>query len=329
MHEVVEAPPRGIHLLAMWARHPQGGVMDTLEEAVGRFMRLAAANGASPSTVTWYGYMLKPMQSYELRPVTSVSNDDMIACMQRIRARGVSQETIRSHIRVMMQFWRWAMREYRIPRASNPMRGIRRPPRPKPIPRAINHETLRRLLAATDDSASGRRARAIFLLLASSGIRAGGLLSLRMDALDLDALTTTVIEKGSKSRRVYFTAEAAAAIRSWLAVRPNSEYVFCSLRWGERGAPLTGSGLRIMIAKLARKAGIPPTERINPHSFRHYFALTAKRKGLPIAVLARLIGHEDPGFTLRTYGALSDEEVAEVYRQFAQALEVDSDHAAR
>jgi integrase/recombinase XerC len=305
--------------------------MDTVERAVARYISLASANGATNATVNWYGYMLKPMlKSHAGAALDALNNDDMIAVVQGIRARGVSQETVRSHIRVLHQFWRWAVREYRLPRASYPMRGIKRPPKPKPMPRAITAETLGRLLAATDDTAGGRRARAIFLLLASSGIRVGGLVALRVEDLDLDACTAVVTEKGSKVRRVYFTFEAAAAIREWLAVRPDGERLFNSLRDGENGRDLTTQAIRLMLTKLARKAGIPKSERINPHSFRHYFALTAKRKGLPIAVLAGIIGHEDPAFTLRTYGALSEEEIAQSYREFSSALEgLVSERAAR
>lgn len=306
--------------------------MINLSDAVDRFVRLAAANGASTATTNWYRYMLLPvLREHGQRPIDSIDNDAMIACVQAIRARGVGTETVRSHIRVMHQFWRWAVREYRLPRNAYPMRGIKRPPRPKPTPRAISAETLSRLLGATDDTPTGKRARAIFLLLASSGIRAGGLMSLRPADVDLERRTAIVTEKGAKTRRVYFTAEAAEAIRAWMDVRPESAAtLFCSMHRGHVGAPLSPTGLRIMIGKLARKAGIPKGERINPHAFRHFFALQAKKAGMPIAVLAGIIGHEDPAFTLRTYGALSQDEIAETYRQFSGALEgLYSERAAR
>jgi integrase/recombinase XerC len=306
--------------------------MDTVDRTVARFIDLAAANGATAATLNWYHYMLLPvLRQHGQQPIDGIDNDAMIACVQAIRARGVGVETVRSHIRVMHQFWRWATKEYRLPRASYPMRGIKRPPRPKPAPRAISAETLSRLLGATDDTPTGKRARAIFLLLASSGIRVGGLISLRPADVNLLHCTAVVTEKGAKTRHIYFTVEAAEAIRAWLDVRPASaDTLFCSMHRGHVGSALTPSGVRIMIGKLARKAGIPKGERINPHSFRHYFALQAKKAGMPIAVLAGIIGHEDPAFTLRTYGALSQDEIAESYRQFSGVWEgLYSERAAR
>ena len=58
------------------------------------------------------------------------------------------------------------------------------------------------------------------------------------------------------------------AIKSYLAVRPEtlSDVLFLNYQ----GEPLSGQGVRKMLAKYLKASGI--TKRISPHSLRHTFA---------------------------------------------------------
>ena len=50
-----------------------------------------------------------------------------------------------------------------------------------------------------------------------------------------------------------------------------------------------------------RAAGIEPSREYGMHALRHYYASVLLDAGESVRALAAYLGHEDPGFTLRTY----------------------------
>ncbi len=165
-------------------------------------------------------------------------------------------------------------------------------------------------------SVKGIRDRAILAFLTDTGCRAGGLLTLRLDDLDLTAGKALVSEKFDKSRVVPFTPYTAELLRQWLAVRPpEAPTVFCSLGPNQYARPLYMSGLHHLLERLKLKAGV--TGRINPHSFRHGFAREHLKNGGDLATLARLMGHSNVSVTAEFYAVFTEEELADKHAQFS------------
>ena len=75
---------------------------------------------------------------------------------------------------------------------------------------------------------------------------------------------------------------------------------------------LTYFGLRSLLQKLGKKAGVKPC---NPHRFRRTFALLALRNGMNVYALQRIMGHSDLT-VLRRYLALVDDDLLEAHQQF-------------
>lgn len=177
---------------------------------------------------------------------------------------------------------------------QNPMRKIR-PPKVDDTPlEPVGMETIKALLAV-----AGTRDKAILLFLLDTGVRAAELLSIRM--ADVNLLTGEVLirrGKGGKPRTVYIGRRTRRSIRD---NRHNTSIYLFASRYGEQ---LTYWGLRDMMARLARKAGInTPTL----HSFRRTYALNSLRSGCNVFVLQRLMGHADIQI-LRRYLALTDQD---------------------
>lgn len=63
-------------------------------------------------------------------------------------------------------------------------------------------------------------------------------------------------------------------------------------------APLTPARLRDAWNAAVKASGLP---RITPHGARHSGASTLIASGVPVPVVQRILGHTDPGFTLRVY----------------------------
>jgi len=54
---------------------------------------------------------------------------------------------------------------------------------------------------------------------------------------------------------------------------------------------ITDRQVRNLIKKYAKKAGIPNPERVHPHMLRHTCATLLRRKGVPLRIVQKILGH--------------------------------------
>lgn len=306
--------------------------MITVQEAVEEFLLACHTDLLSNETVKWYRYVLRPFAARMIDVTVDQVEVGVIrqyladlrgqttkyrGARQRPEERGgLSLETIRGRMRALARFFKWSQQEYRLDAATNPMLRIRIPRRGSQQPKAIALDDLRKLLEATGDSVRGKRDRAMLAFLADTGCRASGMLTLKLEGLFLDQGRAIVHEKGDRTRVVPFTRYTAALVADWLAVRPESETVFCSLATDEHFAgQLTVSGLNQVIRRLMKKAGV--TGRCNPHSFRHGFARAYLENGGDLATLQQLMGHSNVSTTVSFYAVFTGPELARRHEMYS------------
>ena len=93
--------------------------------------------------------------------------------------------------------------------------------------------------------------------------------------------------KGQKARTIELEKRGIQAIKSYLAVRPESLHDELFLNY--QGQPLSERGVRKMVAKYLKASGI--TKKISPHSLRHTFATYKAERGVSPYVLREWLGH--------------------------------------
>lgn len=286
-----------------------------LTEAVEVFLA-AQAGEVSVSTRRWYRRRLTAF--CEFTGEMSLADVDVVA-IRAFRANLVDRELSVHYIhgcqRALRRLFAWLIDEGLAARnVAKDVPLIRLPPQP---PKALSDDDLLRLLERLP--LEDVRDRAIILLLADTGCRVGGLCGLTLDALDLDNHCATVVEKGRRGRRIYFTELTAETISLYLAVRPHmdSDAVFLS----RSGAPLTTNGVRLMLERVGKRAGVKG--RCNAHSFRHAFARSFLRNGGNLAALGRILGHA-PGsaVTAKYYAVWDDRELQEYHQRYSPIARV-------
>ncbi|HRE48333.1 MAG TPA: tyrosine-type recombinase/integrase [Aggregatilineales bacterium] len=271
--------------------------------AIQNFLEAKQADGTDPKTLKWYRAMLKPLSdNYGNVNVGQISTPDMRELMIALRSKTASKATISGYSVALRAFWAWVERETG---KVNPMGGIKKPGRPTPHPRAISPADLKAIYQACGGGWIGARDRAIILMLADTGIRAGGLLTLKIDDLDLTKRRAIVKEKFGKKRPVPYTRLTMSVLKTYLMARPkHGVALFCT----SKGDPLTYWGLRQLLMRLAKRAGIKG--RYNIHSFRHFAAREYLRQGGDLATLATLLGHADVSTTAAHYAVYDSDEIA-------------------
>ena len=176
--------------------------------------------------------------------------------------------------------------------AQSPVAGVPQPRKPSKRREPATQAQLIALLNACSNSAWPQRDLAILLLLGRAGLRVGELVGATISALDLDGRWLRIDAEISKSRRdrsARFDLETAAALRSWLDVRPAAATDLIFISHSKR-RPLTTNGIRLLLRRLCDAANI---HRVTPHQLRHLFATELADSGLNMPALMALAGWSD------------------------------------
>ena len=152
------------------------------------------------------------------------------------------------------------------------------------LPRYLTAEQVNRLIAACDgEVVARRRDRAIVLLLARLGLRAGDVAQLRLDDVEWETGSLRVSGKSRYEVRLPLPQDVGDAIAAYLACRPStcpSDHVF--LRNIAPFRPLRkGDGVSSVVKRLMQRAGIVAPVK-GAHALRHTAATEMLRHGVPL-----------------------------------------------
>lgn len=195
--------------------------------------------------------------------------------------------------------------------AMNPARSTRMNPRPR-LTRFLSAEEIVRLHEALDRCVAERPARAVqadlIRLLLYTGCRKSEIKNLRWSEVEGDSLRLADSKTGP--RTVHLSANARAVIERQR--RGTGPFVFPSP--ANPGKPF-GDGLPLW-SRVRERAGL---EGVRLHDVRHTYASQAVMKGVPLPVVARLLGHREVTMTLR-YVHVGDHEVAAAAERIGAAI---------
>jgi site-specific recombinase XerD len=232
------------------------------------WQRSLRAARRSPRTIQSYTEAAEQLSDFLVRrgmptAIAAIRREHVESFIEDLDRR-FKPATVGVRFRSLQQLFKWALEEGEIER--DPMERMRPPKVPEDSPAVLSDADLRSLLKACEGTDfAARRDTAIVRVFIDTGARLSEVANLRMENVDLDNQTLTVLGKGERVRVLPIGAKTVKALDRYLRVR----------RWGDpalwiggKGA-MTPSGITQMLRRRAAKAGIG---RINPHQFRHTFA---------------------------------------------------------
>jgi integrase/recombinase XerD len=190
---------------------------------------------------------------------------------------------------------------------------LRMPLSRKP-PKTLTDAAVTRLVEAC----ARRRDRFLLVLLDQTGLRLGEVLGLRHADLRLRAGEVAVVPrvdnvnearvKGLKARVVPAPAVVFDAYADYMEAEYGAldcDFVFVNLFRPPVGAPMTADNVADLVTRLRRRTGIGG---FSPHVLRHGYATRLLRAGVPVEVVAELLGHASAAVTSQTYSHLTVED---------------------
>ena len=166
----------------------------------------------------------------------------------------------------------------------------------------------------------GLRNASMLALMAETGMRVGEVVAASVGNLDLTEGRPLIkaFGKGSKWRAIPLSEAAAKIMRGYMAEHhPDPEPkapLFYSMRGGAK-APLTTrrvEGIISECAAMARKSDATIPEKVTPHALRRSKATMLYRSGVPIELVAALLGHSSPDTTAQYYARPSDGQMRSI-----------------
>jgi integrase/recombinase XerD len=171
------------------------------------------------------------------------------------------------------------------------------PPDSSPYPKCTHHRVPSVLspeeVAQLIDSASNLQARAILMLLYSTGARRSELVRLRVEDIDSKRMIVHIRQgKGGKDRDVPLCPKLLETLREYWQWKKPKTWLFPS-GIEKRGDDqhLTDKAVWYACAEAARHAGLK--KRVAPHMLRHSFATHLLEHGADLPTIQILLGHAD------------------------------------
>lgn len=266
-------------------------------QCVDFWLQALEADRKSPATIRAYRNAIATWERYmdeagRFLDPASVDRQDARGFLAYLVRQGAAPTTQVNRFVILKSFFGWMADPDEDIIKRSPFAGIKAPKALDPVVPLVTAAQLEGLLAVTSGTSfHDRRDRAMILLLASTGMRAGELIGLFVEDVDPAlgvARVAGATSKGERSRDVrYGSRQTVDAVRRYLMTarptHPDADLVevFGSRRdnqrrghplWLSSGARGVRGALRIgalngMLQRRCHEAGIDPY--LHPHQFRH------------------------------------------------------------
>lgn len=282
-----------------------GHGMENLSLLVDGWLRSCAARGKSPRTVRWYQPRLAEFDAWCARDGREPCVDDFTvanveAFLSELRQRRkwqshpltptspelVSGGYVDGFVRAFRAFASWLEEEGHT--EENRLARFKHRPAKPPIVDPLSEDEIRRVIDAT----TSLRDRALITTLVDTGLRAGEILTLRLEDARIDETPATLLVtgKGGRQRIVPVDAHTQRLLVKYRRkerpepVHPSIEEFFLT----RRGEAMTASTLKLVFDRLRDRAGL---QRFHPHLLRHTFATHYLQNGGDLFSLQLILGH--------------------------------------
>lgn len=171
--------------------------------------------------------------------------------------------------------------------------------RKKRVPTTYTEKEIKRMIKAIDrSSAKGKRDYLVVLLAAEYGWRASDITTFRLDQIDWDENTISIVQNKTGIPVVFpLLASVGNAIIEYLKHgRPegSADLIIVNHENAHRGKKLTSPTIHSIVSNAMKSANISnwKIKRHGPHSLRHSLASNLLKRNVSIPIIKTVLGHQ-------------------------------------
>lgn len=312
-------------LLAVSAMRPGTNGNVSLADAIEQFLIAKRAAGLTNRTICWYGDQIAVFVNWckamQISQVSPMEIEKFLAGQRDIRPK-LADATISARYRALSALFGWISERYNLTDANNPMHGIKAPRiRKKPVEYVKLREFQQLYDSIRGNDWLDERDRLILLTLFWSGLRVGEVCALAVHDIDVKSQLICVrTAKGDSARFVPCAPDLAAVLVRYLYSRPawrGAELILSSDGYEGAKGILMPEGVRQMLIRRCSDATMRP---MNPHSFRHGFAMTFLNAGMQLSAISEAMGHSSTTITRDIYARWLTQGLSREYERVRKTL---------
>jgi site-specific recombinase XerD len=231
----------------------------------------------APKTQHDYLQRVKNFAAFLGRSPDTASFEDVRRYQLHLTTSGVGVPTVNQTVSTLRFFFRVTLKRHDILEHTHFIHE------PRKLPVVLSPEEVARLL----DAAPGLKYKAALSVAYGAGLRAGEVVSLKINHIDSERMVIRVEQgKGRKDRYVMLSPHLLALLRAWWkAARPQG-WLFPGR---DRVQPMTTRQLNRACHAAAQMAEI--NKRVSLHTLRHSFATHLLEQSIDVRVIQVLLGH--------------------------------------
>ncbi len=257
---------------------------------------LRQVRGFAASTVSHHRYTAQCFLQHLEEARTTLENIHVQHIESYVAKAGkcLSRASLQHDIGALRGFLRFLAMEGRIPPRLGVQIDTPRHYRLEQLPRALPWEMVRALLRSLDTtSAIGLRDYAMFLLIATYGLRSCEVVAITLDDIRWRQGSLRIHQRKTlSSLELPLTNEVSWAIVKHLKrTPPPAPHRRIFLRMRAPLGVLKPAALTDAFQSLVRKSGLSIPRPHGPHCLRHSFALHLLKNGTPLKTIGDILGH--------------------------------------
>lgn len=267
-----------------------------IDKILGRYgSYLTVERGYSDNTrdayVTDVSKLLNALAAADIDP-TKATMDDLRTFMGDLHDLGIMPRSCARILSGIKNFYRYLRLEGIM--ETDPTELLESPSVGSRLPSVLSLEEIDALIAAMEDTPTGRRNRAIVETMYGCGLRVSELCALQISHIDFRNAVMLIRGKGSKERLVPVNEVALTRIKNYVDTDRNdvpiasvdADTVFLN----SRGRHLSRVMIFYILRDAAARAGIRTP--LSPHTLRHSFATHLLEGGANLRSIQQMLGHE-------------------------------------
>ncbi|WP_404466531.1 tyrosine-type recombinase/integrase [Planococcus rifietoensis] len=278
---------------------------DDLADKIDLFISSKQLEGLSSDTLIDYRLELGLFMRTNSKAVVQIQTPDIRKYLADLQ--GIETSTMGKKLTVLKSFFGWLVREEILLR--DPTAKIKLPKKKARLPKSLSVQELEMVREACET----RRERAIVEVLYSTGCRLSELANMEISRIDHQEMSTTVVGKGNKERKVYLTYLAMYHLERYLVSREDDcDYIFATVRKPIR--QLSNRAIQNEINNIEMRCKL--NKKMHPHTFRHTLAQSMLDNGATLEEVQHILGHSNIS-TTQVYAHVSEERKQQSHRRYA------------